>query len=300
MAMTAQPPSGRRPVVVGVDGSASALGAVRWAAVEADRRGAPLRLVTAFSWEPDRGHPGRGEHYREELLERARQHLVADAVTAAERAVPGLDVSSEVMVGFPIGTLYDETARAQLLVLGTRGLGGVTGLLAGSVAVALSAHAACAVVVVRGEDRDPFSPEPVVVGVDGSPNSEAAVGFAFRAAAARKVGLVAVHAWADAMIDPQVAALLDWAALEDDQRTLLSGRLAAQTEEHPEVPVTRLLVRAGATHALVEQSKDAQLVVVGSRGRGNAAGLVLGSVSHGVLHRSHCPVAVVRRDTTGD
>ncbi len=287
------------PVVVGVDGSDSALEAVRWAATEADRRGAPLRLVTAFSWKSDRGHPGLAEHYREELLERARQHLLVDAVTAAERAVPGLAISSEVIVGFPIGTLFDESGRARLLVLGSRGLGGVTGLLVGSVAVALSAHAACPVVVVRGDDQDPFSPRPVVVGVDSSTSSEAALGFAFEAAAARKVPLVAVHAWVDKALDPQLVAVTGWVAVDDDHRAILLARIGSWVEKYPDVPVVRRLVQDGAAQALVEQSRNAQLVVVGARGRGNLAGLVLGSVSHAALHRSHCPVAVVRPDVAG-
>ena len=231
------------------------------------------------------------------MLERTRQHLLADAVTAAERAVSGLRISAEVIVGFPIGTLYDESRRAQLLVLGSRGLGGLTGLLVGSVAVGLAAQAGCPVVVVRGEDRDALSPRPVVVGVDGSPNSEAAVAFAFEAAAAREVPLVAVHSWADMVLDPQIAALIDWVALErgSASRAVGSargvGREVSRGAGHPGRG------RDGAATALVEQSKNAQLVVVGSRGRGNFTGAVLGSVSHAVLHHSHCPVAVVRPDT---
>jgi nucleotide-binding universal stress UspA family protein len=298
MGMIAQAAPDPRPVVVGVDGSDSALAAVRWAAVEADRRAAPLRLITAFAWKPDRGHPGLREHYREQLLERTRHHLLEDAVTAAERAVTGLRLTSEVIVGFPIATLYEESRRAQLLVLGSRGLGGVAGLLAGSVAVGLSAHAACPVVVVRGDDRDPLSPRPVVVGVDDSDSGEAAIAFAFDAAAARKVPLVAVHTWADTVVDPQVGALIDWDALEADQRSMLSERLAGWSAKHPDVPVTQLVARGGAAHALVEQSRSAQLVVVGSHGRGNLTGLLLGSVSHAVLHRGHCPVAVVRPEST--
>jgi nucleotide-binding universal stress UspA family protein len=296
--MTVQSAPGTRPVVVGVDGSDSALAAVRWAAVEADRRAAPLRLVTAFPWTRETvvGNPVLGERYRDELMARAERHI-ADARVAAERAVPALPVSPATVVGSPIGVLGAEARDAQLLVLGTRGLGGLTGLLVGSVAVGLAAQAACPVVVVRGEDRDPFSPEPVVVGVDGSPNSGAALGFAFDAAADRKVPLVAVHTWADPVFDPQVGALVDWAAVDEDQRALLSQRLAGWTEKYPEVPLTQLVVHDGAGRTLVELSKNAQLVVVGSRGRGNFTGLVLGSVSHAVLHGSRCPVAVVRADT---
>ena len=111
--------------------------------------------------------------------------------------MPGVQVMPEVLVGFPIGVLAEESRRAQLLVLGSRGLGGLTGLLLGSVAVGLAAQAACPVVVVRGEDRETGAGRPVVVGVDGTPNSEAAIAFAYEAAAARGVPLIAVHTWTD-------------------------------------------------------------------------------------------------------
>jgi nucleotide-binding universal stress UspA family protein len=292
-------PAAARPVVVGVDGSECALDAVRWAAVEADRRAAALRLVTVFTWQPEAGHHGLREQYREELIERARRRVLADALSAAEQTVPGLAVSTELVVGLPLRTLDEESHRAQLLVLGSRGLGGLTGLLIGSVAVGVSAHAGCPVVVVRGEDRAPAATGPVVVGVDGPTNSDTAVGFAVEFAASRGAPLVAVHTWGELVLDAQATALIDWPAMEAYERSLLAERLAPWTEKYPQVPVEQVLVRGAAAPELVDRSRNAQLVVVGSRGRGNLAGLVLGSVSHGLLHRSHCPVAVVRPGTTG-
>ncbi|WP_214401426.1 universal stress protein [Pseudonocardia lacus] len=294
--MTAQVATGRRPVVVGADGSDSALEAVRWAAVEARRRETGLRVVTAFGWAPDHHHSGRTERYRHELLERTRRHVLAGATRVAERTVDGVPISAELVIGFPVRALHERSRDAQLLVLGSRGLGGLSGLLVGSVAVAMVAGADCPVVVVRGEDRDASSPEPVVVGVDGTPMSEAALGFAFAAAAARRVPLVAVHTFGDLVLDPQVAALIDWEALAEDARAVLADRLRPWTEKFADVEVRRVVVRGPAGRVLVQESAKAQLVVVGSRGRGNLAGLVLGSVSHAVLHRSHCPVAVVRPD----
>lgn len=281
-----------RPVVVGVDGSEGARCAVEWAAGEASRRRASLRLVTAFAWASDHvvGHPGLGERYREEMEAVARRDLAAAEVLAAAAGVPA---STELRVGFPIGTLADEARHAQLLVVGSRGRGGVAGLLLGSVSAALAAHAACPVVVVRREAPGAAG-GPVVVGIDGSPESEAATAFAFAAAAARGVALVAVHSWTDLAFDPVVAPLLDWAAVEEGERAVLAERLAGWRAEFPDVVVEREVVRDLPTHALVERSAAAQLLVVGSRGRGGAAGLLLGSVSHGVLHRGRCPVAVVR------
>jgi nucleotide-binding universal stress UspA family protein len=284
-----------RTVVVGVDGSEPARRAVRWAAQEAARRGLPLRVVTAFEWMRGRpvGYVGLGESYREIMLGAARQQL-AEAVRIAEQEQPALEVQSQLVVGFPIPVLTAVARQAELVVIGDRGLGGVTGLLLGSVAVALAAHAECPVVVVRGDAETPDPSAPVVVGVDGSPASEAALAFAYEAASVRNVPLVAVHTWWDLLVDPVMAPLLDWDAIENDEREVLAERLAGWGEKHPDVRVQRLVARDRPAHALVEQSLRAQLVVVGSRGRGNVAGLVLGSVSHAVLHRAHCPVAVVR------
>jgi nucleotide-binding universal stress UspA family protein len=137
-----------------------------------------------------------------------------------------------------------------------------------------------------------------MVGIDGSPISEAALAFAFEAAVARKVPLIAVHAWTDGVLEAAVAPLLDWDAIEVDEHRLLAERLAGWGEKYPDVEVRRVVARDRPAHALIEQATviAAQLVVVGSRGRGSAAGLVLGSVSHAVLHHSPCPVAVVRAD----
>ena len=286
-----------RPVVVGVDGSASAYRAVEWAAAEAVRRGVALRLVSAFSWttsdHPVR-HDGRVAQYRDQLLEAAR-HRLSRAARIAEDTSPGIETAPQVEIGAPIEVLGSEARRAQLLVLGDRGLGGVTGLVLGSVAVALAARGACPVVIVRGETRN--TDGPVVVGTDGSPVSEAALGFAFDAAAVRGAELVALHAWSPTAVDKALEPMMDWDAVADEEDAVLAERLSGWGQKYPQITVRRSVVRDGAARALVDASRGAQLVVVGSRGRGNAAGLLLGSVSHGVLHAAHCPVAIVRPGT---
>lgn len=288
-----------RTVVVGVDGSESATEAVRWAAPEAVRRGVPLRVVTAFAWPPERGpgHPGLGEPYWQVLLERSRG-LLAAAATSARETAPGAEVAEQLVLGSPIGVLSVESRRAQLVVIGNRGRGGVTGLLAGSVAVGLAGHVSCPVVVVRGAGLADagHADLPVVVGVDGSPASEAALAFAFDAASVRAVPLLAVHTWWDLVLDPLAASLTDWDLIEADEQVVLAECLAGWGAKYPDVRVHRLVQRERPAHTLVAQSARAQLVVVGSRGRGALAGLVLGSVSHALLHRSLCPVAVVGRD----
>jgi nucleotide-binding universal stress UspA family protein len=153
---------------------------------------------------------------------------------------------------------------------------------------------------VRGEDRGSSSPAPVVLGVDESPVSEAAIAFAFEAAATRGAPLVAVHAWLEHIYDAQVALLIDAAGMEAQVRSALARRLAGWTQKYPTVRFTQDVVRDAPARALVARSRDAQLVVVGSRGHGNLAGLVLGSVSHALIQHSHCPVAVVRPETTGE
>jgi nucleotide-binding universal stress UspA family protein len=291
------PAQAYRPVVVGVDGSESALEAVRWAAWEAHRRGVPLRLVSAFGWTAGHhlGDPGLGTDYLAALLQQARDEVAA-AAAAAAGVTPELAIEQEVVTGFPVPVLNAEAARAQLVVLGDRGLGGFTGLLAGSVAVALATHASCPVVVVRGPT--PAAPPPlegpVVVGIDGSPTSEAALAFAFEAADLRGVPLLAVHTWTDYQIESTMTAVLEGDAIDADEHRLLAERLAGWGEKYPGVPVQRLVTRYRPARTLVEQSQHAQLVVVGSRGRGGFAGLLLGSVSHALLHHAGCPVAVVR------
>jgi len=283
-----------RTVVVGVDGSDSALDAVRWAACEAVRRRAVLRLVNACDWPRGGfvGDPGLGDFHG--LLVAAARDLVAAAAATARAAAPGVEVAEQVLIGAAVPVLRTQSRRAELVVLGSRGLGGVTGLLVGSVAVGLAAQSQCPVIMVghpvSGQDR-----RPVVVGVDGSPLSEAAVAFAFEAAAARTVRLVAVHTWWDSMIDPATTPLIDWAAIEAGEREVLAERLAGWCTKYPDVAVEALVCFDRPAHALLERAQQAQLVVVGSRGRGAARGLLLGSVTHALLHRACCPVAVVRQ-----
>ncbi|MEU7817820.1 universal stress protein [Pseudonocardia sp. NPDC049154] len=288
------------PVVVGVDESDSARDAVRWAAAEAAHRGAPLRLVAAFAPIPAGhvGNPGLGTSYRRVMTEGARAVLTSAAELAAQVA-PGVATEAELRTGFPVPVLLDESERAVLTVVGSRGLGGFTGLLVGSVAVALAARGGSPVTVVRGDAGDGDAAEgdrPVVVGVDGSPTSESALALAYEEAALRSAPLVAVHTWLDDMLEPALAPVIDWAALEAEESALLAQRLAGWSEKYPDVEVRRLVVRDRPARALVAESAGAALVVVGSRGRGGAAGLLLGSVSHALLQHAHCPVLVARPD----
>ncbi|MEV4847773.1 universal stress protein [Micromonospora matsumotoense] len=286
------------PVVVGVDGSRSALDAVRVAAREAADRHRPLRVVHAFIWPlfdiplgpTPGGPPDGGLRHQAELI-------VADAVAEAGKVAPELTVTGQVVDGASTPVLLTESRDAALLVLGTRGLGGFAGLLIGSAAVQVSARAGCPVLVVRGEAR---ADGPVLVGVDGSALSTEALGFAFAEAAQRDTGLLAVHAWlTPAPIGPGdvLPLVYDVAAIAAEEERVLAEALAGWSARYPDVPVTRRLVSGAAARVLVEESKAAQLTVVGAHGRSALGGMLLGSVSHAVLHHAHSPLAIVRHGT---
>ncbi len=284
-----------RPILVGIDGSAPALAAARWAAREAAFRQAPIRLVDAFGWMPvhDADDPLQLVPEARDALLRSAEEKVAAAAAAVADVAPDLVVSQEVTTGTPAGLLVKLSADAQLVVIGHRGQDGFTGLLLGSVGSALAAHATCPVVVVRGTADRP-SDAPVVVGVDGSPQSDAVLAFAVEAAVARSAPLRAVHAWLESMVPLVVSKPVDWDALAEQQAELLTKGLAGWREKYPDLVVEPVLSHDRAAHALMQNIGDAQLVVVGSRGRGGLAGMTLGSVSRALLHHAGCPVAVVR------
>lgn len=294
--MTAQ--FGPRPVVVGVDGSTGSTQAVRWAAGQAELWGCPLRLVHGHT-EPwmhltDRVTP-QGD-YRQALLNVGHDWL-REAADVAAAAAPGVAVSTELISSTAGWLLIEESERARLVVVGSRGLGGFTGLMLGSTAVALGAHAHCPVAVVRGTSMEPPRSEPVVLGVDGSAAGEAAIGFAYEAASQRGVPLVAVHVWSDVSLAASFVPtppMFDWPVIEDDERRLLAQRLAGWQEKYPDVEVHRVVTEGRPAYSLLQAAQDAQLLVVGSRGRGGLRGLLLGSTSQALLHHAPCPVVVVR------
>jgi nucleotide-binding universal stress UspA family protein len=284
------------PVVVGVDGSAAALDAVRVATREAVARRRPLRVVHAFIWPmlnvplgpAPGGPPDAG-------LRNQAEQILAEAMAEARKVSAEVEVTGAVVDGSPAPVLVEESRDAALLVLSSRGLGGFAGLLVGSATIQVSSRAECPVLVVRGEPR---ADGPVVVGVDGSDLSGEAIGFAFEAAAQRDTSLVAVHAWLfPSPVGPGdvLPLVYDVDELIAEEERALAESLAGWSERYPQVPVERRLVRGAPARVLVEESASAQLTVVGARGRGALSGLLLGSVSHAVLHHAHSPLAIVRR-----
>ncbi|WAX82122.1 universal stress protein [Streptomyces sp. KMM 9044] len=287
-------------IVVGVDGSASSLAAVGAAAEEARRRGAGLRVVHAFLWPAMHvplgasplGPPEGG-------LRTMAEKLVAEAVAHARSVAPDVEVSHAVVTGEPLTVLEAQSRDAELVVVGSRGMGGFIGLLVGSTAVYLASHGQCPVLVVRETGA---ADGPVVVGVDGSPAGAKAIGFAFAEASLRGAELFALHSWtswnapAPAPQDERAPYASRPGELGAAEERLLSEALAGQQERYPSVKVRHEVVHGGTREALIEASRTAQLLVVGARGRGGFSGLLLGSVSQAMLHHAHCPVTVVRGD----
>ncbi|MBP2328762.1 nucleotide-binding universal stress UspA family protein [Kibdelosporangium banguiense] len=286
-----------KPIVVGVDGSDSAQQAVRWAAREAARRKAPLRLVHANMVIPAYTTVPVPRSLAQALAEEGRRWL-REASQVAQEEEPQIEVSRILERADPPTVLLAESQTAQLMVLGSRGLGGFTGLMVGSVAVKLAQRASCPVVVVRDE-HDDTSGKPVILGVDGSPAGEAAIAFAYEQASRWNVPLVAVHTWSD-VLPPAAFSIVphafDWPEIQTKELELLCERLAGWQEKYPDVQVERIVTQDSPARSLIEQARSAQLVVVGSRGRGALAGLLLGSTSQALLHHAPCPVAVVRPD----
>ncbi|MET7967508.1 universal stress protein [Micromonospora sp. NPDC005305] len=281
-------------ILVGYDGSADASVALDWALDEAGRSGRPVRLAYVFEWLTVAGWIGPGVApgvWPDETARRQVEDLVRRAAADAAADRPGLTVQGEVFDGPPALVLQERSAEAAMLVLGSRGHGGFGGLLTGSTAVSVSAHAHCPVIVVR--DGRPVTSGPVVVGADGSPSSVQALGFAVERAAQRDVPVRALRVWeppAEGRVppgfDPEEAAATERAAAEAD--------LTPWRESFPDVPVEVVANPGSPAALLVEESRTAQLVVVGSRGRGGLRGMLLGSVSQQLIHHAQCPVAVVR------
>lgn len=276
------------PIVVAVDGSESAAVAVSWAADDARRRGLPLRIVHVceeFSLLPD------------EVVRTQRDYcegVVAAAADQAQKSAPGLRITMERKTGNVVEDLIAEAGDADCLVLGSRGLGGFTGLLLGSVGLGVAGHAPGPVVIVRGSAEEATHGE-VVAGFDGSPASEAALEYAFQQARARKARLRVTYAWRMPVSGPYSFGMAETIrSIEQGEVEQARERLAPWPGKYPDVPVVEDVVCGHPAYALSRASQSADLVVVGSRGLGGFASAVLGSVSHALLHHAACPVAVVR------
>lgn len=269
-------------ILVGYDGSDESRRALRWAAREAQLRKMPLTTCHVWHW------PFAMTPSGPEILETFRlmsEHTAESGAIIARGVAHGLIVRGRAVRGPVAETLLGLSGQAEMLVVGHRGNEGFDGLLVGSVAARLAAHAYCPLVVVR---ESPATEEgPVVAGVDGSPGSGAALAFAFEEAALRGVG---VHLVCSAQ-DP-AASVREAGEWDQEAAARFERMVAPWCEKYPRVPARTSFVTAPPRQALLSAAEEATLLVVGRRGHGDVRGL-LGSVSQYMTHYAPCPVAIM-------
>lgn len=287
-------------IVVGIDGSSSSLAALRWAAQEARARGSTVRAVLVagaldahgriVGERVDAGHAQREA--------RGELDALVDAALAGSPPEDARDVEREVVVGLPAPALLDAAADADLLVVGSRGLGGFRGLLLGSVSRAVMQRARCPVVVVREGAEHVTGNHRVVVGVDGSPQAAVALDWAFDAAALRGAQVEIVSTWAlrSELHDRMSVSPVDPAPLEDVAHWAIDKAVASAGTTA--LDVRRTVAFGSPAAAILDAAQHADLVVLGSRGLGEFSGWALGSVSHHVAQHAPCPVVVLPPDAT--
>ncbi|MCP9270942.1 universal stress protein [Mycolicibacterium arenosum] len=287
-------------IVVGVDGSAASDAAVRWAARDAALRNVELTLLHVVQLPAVSGVGYAIAPLPREFIEQQRDegqrvidaaHRIVEAdFSPSERVV----LRDELVTANPIPTLIDATKDAQLIVVGSRGRGAWRRGLFGSASNGLVHHSHCPVAVIRDPADGRVEHEgPVVVGVDGSPASELAVAMAFDEASRRSAELLAVHAWSDAVHSGIPVSA--WPDFQPEAEETLAERMAGWQDRYPDVHVHRRVVFNQPARHLLEAAETAQLLVVGSHGRGGFAGMLLGSVSSTVVHATDTPVIVARR-----
>ncbi|MEV5408818.1 universal stress protein [Thermopolyspora sp. NPDC052614] len=287
------------PVVVGYDGSKPSERALRWAVQEARHRWTSLIVCHAWHWP----YPVRpSDPSALDTIRMVAQGILDQGVYQAARLAPSLPVHARLIAGPAAAALVSESHGAGLLVLGTRGFGGFTDLRVGSAAVQVPAHAACPVIVVGRPDpsRRP-TPGLVVVGVDGSPAAEAAVGFAAEEAVLRDGSLHAVCSWWDTggydaappPNTPPGTPFPDAERLKRRAAAHFQETVALWSEKFPDLRIEASFMERSPRQALREAAAHAELLVVGDRGIGASNGPPLGPVTQAMLHHSPCPVAVV-------
>lgn len=294
-----------RPVVlVGVDGSDASATALTWAAREAQQRGGELEILYV-GYTPVVSSPYAGVAYVPPLEEIAEYGagVLAAAARSAARVASNIPVRTVMRTGHPVEILLAAAQDVTLVVLGTRGLGTVGSLVLGSVSTRLAARCAVPLVVVPPGDRDAGPGGRVVVGVDGSPHADAALRFALDEAARRDSRLLAVTAytlpvgplWLE---NPLFYGDVTRVAREEGAATVKESLLRVETPEHDRVVVDTAVLEGSPAQVILEAGRGAALTVVGSRGRSEIRGMLLGSVSQTVLHRADHPVAVVHAPAT--
>ncbi|MFE9923325.1 universal stress protein [Streptomyces sp. NPDC005774] len=283
----------RNEVIVGIDPREQPVPALTWAADEAVRRRLPLRLVVAVPLLPGGQHVDAP--WSRTMLRVQGEGALAEAAATVRALYAEVPLTTELLDGTPSVVLCRKAVQARMVVVGSRRLSRPEELLsAGSVAVPVSAQADCPVVVVREPERAGQRHPRLVVGVDGSGSSRAAVEFAVEEAALHGAALHAVWVWRR-----PVVSFGDEAAGLDERRRILSETVAGWGEKYPDVEITHEVLRGHPVEELALASLGALVVVVGRHGRGGYSGMRLGSVVHGLLHRAECPVITVPESPHG-
>ncbi|MDR7330508.1 universal stress protein [Corynebacterium guangdongense] len=291
-------------VVVAVDGSPASNNAVRWAANTANKRGIDLQLAASYTM-PQFLY-AEGMVPPQELfddLQAETMEKIEAARALAHEVAPEIRIGHTVAEGSPIDMLLEMSPNVTMIVMGSRGLGGLSGMVMGSVSAAVVSHAKCPVVVVREDNpvNETTKYGPIVVGVDGSDISQKATEYAFAEADARGAELVAVHTWMDMQVQSSLSGLTaaqqQWEEIEAEQVAMLSDRLQPLVAQYPNVQVKKVIARDRPVRALSEQADGAQLLVVGSHGRGGFKGMLIGSTSRALLQSAPCPMMVVRPES---
>jgi len=267
-----------KPIVAATDGSGESLRAVEWAAREAVRHAAPLRIVSAASLPPRMtGLQVRPERdYVADLIHAELNQALDAAATRSARAAPGLLIVTDPLAGPPAQAVTESGSGALMLVVGSRGAGAFTAMTLGSVSRYAAAHAVCPVVVIR--DPNPVPSAQVCVGVGNLEDCPGSLTFAFEEAGLHKASLLAVHACPA----PDAA----------EAAAQLAELLESWREKYPGVPVSHQVVPGHPARALIGLSVRADLVVMGSHA-GHPGPHGPGRVRHAVLSHAHGPVAVV-------
>ena len=288
-------PATKYGILVAIDGSPASDAAVAWAGREAVSRRIPITLMHVVApiiigWPVGQLYTDMPEWQKANAQDVIEQSQKTVAACLDESEAP--EVHTELLYSSAAPTLIEASKDASMVVVGDQEMGALGRLLLGSVSTALIQHAHCPVAVIRSGQETPSGPKaPVLVGIDGSAASDAATALAFDEASRRGVELVALHAWSDVGVFPALG--MDWHDRESQGEEILAERLAGWQEQYPDVRVRRLLVCDKPARWLLDESARAQLVVVGSRGRGGFPGMLLGSVSSAVVHSAEVPVIVV-------
>ncbi len=273
-----------KPVIAGTDGSPESVRAVEWAAREATTHGTSLRIVAVPVLPPRMSPNPATRETVAGMIEHAMSRALAQAATSAAECQPNLAIETQLLPGSPASALVDCAHDAAILVVGSRGAGGFSAMILGSVSRFVATHAMCPVVVAREETM--AAHREVVAGVRDPEHSAAALGFAFEEAALRKARLVAVHAWSPAFLG-------GGGDTQAEEEARMEALLAPWRDKYPDVEASYEVVHAHPGRVLAGASARADLVVLGRRVPSEPHAHGVGSVTHSVLAHAHGPVVSV-------